>query len=174
MIKGPLLAGAARDLILDYLKANINTEIALADNMRTDGINVEPVDSDAFYISEAFLSKSPPAIYVLKDGAMRFLYDERPNWLQAEIPFMIVASVQDMGADVLEQKAESYSRILFKLLDQRDLQDGANRIRVHLVIESLETSDLMAKKLTEVGQEFRRDVILKIKALHYAARFTDT
>lgn len=173
-VHGPLLIGPARDLILNYIKANINALIQdTNDYKRTDGINIEPIDSDAFYISEKFLlSLSPPAVYVLKDGPMKFSYQGAPNALEASDRFMVIVSAQDVGADVLEQKCETYGQILFTLLDQQKLVTEDGRLMVQLVINDMDFSDLMAKQAGETGEIYRRDVILRLTALHFEARTT--
>lgn len=175
MIHGPLLIGPARDLILNYLRDNINDQIQNnADYYRDDGINIEPIISTAFYISEKFLSVQPPALYVFQDGPMRFIYDDDPNFLEADDKFLIVISAQDVGADVLQQKCETYGQILFYLLDQQDLVTTDGRLKLHIVNESLDFSDLMAIKQGETGEIYRRDVLLRITAKHFEARTTET
>lgn len=171
-IHGPLLIGFARDLILDHLKSNINTEIANSDYYRADGINIEPINTEAFYISEKFIDLQPPAVYVIKDGPMTMDYSDSPNWLQGDSHFMVVVSAEDVGADILEKKCETFGQIVFKLLDQLDLVSSDNRLKIHLVIESVDFSDLMAQKHGQIGEIYRRDVILKVKAKHCEARLS--
>ncbi len=170
-MNGPLLNGPARDLILGYLQKNISNEFTLKDNFRSDGVNVQPIPQSSFYISEVFGTLQPPACYVLT-GLMKFNYQGAPNWLEAETEFKVIVSSEDVGADVLQKQAESYGRILFKLLDQIDLATPDNRLRVHLVIDTLDYSDIIARKLGKEDVIYRRDVELKIKALQFEARTT--
>lgn len=171
-IHGPLLIGTARDLILNYLKTNINLEIANSDYYRADGINIEPIDTEAFYISEKFMDLQPPAVYVIKDGPMQMDYSGDPNWLQADSNFMVIVSAEDVGADVLEKKCETFGQIIFKLLDQNFLVSADKRLKIHCVIQSVDFSDLMAKNHGQIGEVYRRDVVVKIKAKHCEARLS--
>lgn len=175
VLHGPLLIGPARDLILNYLKDNINNEIKNPDYQRDDGINIEPISSQAFYISKLFLiSMQPPSVYVLKNGKMKMDYTDAPNWLRARDPFKVILSCEDVGADILEQKCETYGQILFKLLDQQDLETTDGLLKIHTVIEALDFGEEMARNSGETGEIYRRDVILELTALHFEARTTSS
>ncbi len=172
---GPKLIGVARDLVLNYLKANLNAEVLNnADYFRGDGINIEPFNTEAFYISEAFLSIQPPACYVLRDGPMRIDNTDDPNYVQATDPFIIIVSCEDTGSDVLLQKCETYGQIVFKLLDQLDLLSTDGLVRLHLTVNEIDVSDQLAKKLGETGEIYRQDSIIRVSAKHFEARLTAT
>lgn len=175
LIDGPLLNGVARDLILDYLRTFLNPELLNPDNQRSDGINLEPLSQQAFYVSEVYVSVQPPACYLIHNGPMRIIYQNDPNWLNGEDPFMAIISSEDVDADRLQKKSESYARILYKLLDQLDLEKIENhkvRLKLHLVTEQVEYSDIEAKNLGQTGALYRRDAIVRFKAMHFEARTT--
>lgn len=175
-IFGPLLNGVARDMILDYLKLTINPELQSPDN-QDPTINLQPIPTDSFYISEKYEALKPPACYLVHNGPMKILYSNEPNWLNGEDPFMAIISAQDIDATVLQRKSEHYARILYKLLDQKDLlkiEDGKVRMKLHCVTEEVEYSDILAQKLGTTGEIYRRDCIVRFKAMHFEARTLST
>lgn len=168
-MKGPLLTGPARDLVLDYLKANLNTMLQDSDIKRADGLSLGQVQSKSFYISEAYEALDLPACYVLFDR-FTFKYDTEPNYIEGEHDMTVIIPAESLEAKDLQQKVESYARVLFNLLDQQSLVDSANRFQLKLVSKSIEYGDLIWRKEPSDRKKFRRDCIYKWKAIHFENR----
>ena len=168
IIVGPELQTAARDLILNFLRSNIQAQIDSPDNQVSDEARLEPPEQ--FYISEKFISLQPPALYVLKDGPMAFDNSDNPNMTKGKAKYRVIISVEHPGADLLELITERWNRIIYNLLDRAQLKSDDERLLLSLTVDSIDESDLMARKNGETGEIYRKDAICNIVAKHYEAR----
>ena len=168
-MKRPLLAGPGRDLILNYLKANMNSALGDDDIVRNDGITLGSVDQKCFYISEIFQTLKCPACYVLVDD-MKFDYTTEQNYIQGSYGLRIIMTAEDVGGDVLQKKVESYSRVLFNLLDQKELLTTDGRLKVQLVSSAIEFGDIIMRNETPDRKKYRRDCVYTWKVFHVENR----
>jgi hypothetical protein len=167
----PLLSEAARDLVLNKLKSNFNNFLADADNLYSDGINLEPIDDTSFYISYRFQTLRPPAIYVLFENHA-FQYSEAPNFLDSNDRCLVVLSCEDVDGEVLTRKSERYGRILFGCLNQEELVTQDQRLKIQVLVETLDYLQPASDKLQTEQKKFRIDVVLTLKLLHYEKLLT--
>lgn len=167
----PLLSGFARDAVIVYLQANLNTALADPDILRGDGINIEPIPSSSYYIDEGFSPLKHPCVYVLADK-FTFDYTRSQNYVNAVIPLEIITVVQDMRYDLVQKKAETYSRALFKVLDQTSLQDQAQRFQLKMISKEIEFTKTFESKMQASQKYFRKAVIYRWTAQHFENRLT--
>lgn len=171
-INGALLSGPARDAVLAYLQANLNTIIATPDQQSlADGITLDQFKSEAFYISDSFDPLYMPACFVLI-GRFKFDYTDDPNWVKGYHELKIVILTEEMGADRLQRKVEGYERAIFATLDQKSVSDPENRLQLKLVSDNVDFSDTFEKRMTDSRKKFRKSVIYEFKAYHFENRTT--
>jgi len=168
-MKGPLLSGPARDLILNHLKATLNPALKDDDIIRQDGLSLGQVDQSNFFISEVFQTLKCPACYVLI-GDMSFDYGTQPNYIEGHHDLRTIMTAEDMGGDRLQKKVESYARVLFNTLDQQDLLTPDGRLKVKLISSAIEYGDVIMRKDTDDRKIYRRDCIYKWKVFHVENR----
>lgn len=169
----PLLNEASYDLIKEYFDANFNLALQQTDNQYSDGISLEPIQSDAIFISDKVQTlKSPCAFFLF--GELAFDYSEDPNFLEGNNNMLIVVSVEDVGAERLTRKAWRFGRVLYATFNQIDLQDTAGRMKIRTIPRRLGYSDdKIVGKLNQSDQKFRKDVVLEIEIMHYENNLTD-
>lgn len=168
-MKGPLLSGPARDLVLNYLQANFNTALQDDDIVRNDGISLGQVDTKSFFISEAYQTLKCPACYVLI-GDFKFDYSTEQNYVQGTHDLKIIIPAEAVEGSQLQKKVESYGRVLFNVLDQQSLITTDNRLQVKLVSTGIEYGDILMKSEGADRKKYRRDCIYRWKAIHVENR----
>lgn len=169
--KTPFLTEKTVDLVIAQIKANFNLALAELDNQYTDGINLEPVDDNAYEISDQIQPLTMPSVFVLA-GPMQFNYNDKPNYLDSEDEMTVVVSCEDIGADVLARKAFRYARVLYGCLNLVDLKDADGRILIKTVPRRLGYTQPIKDKLTKEQGKFRMDCVLELRILHFENNLT--
>lgn len=166
MIALPLMNEKIVDLAFEFLRANFNEWLTKADHKYSDGISLEKVEPNRYYITDKIQPLKLPAIFMLY-GESAVQYTDNPNYLNTEDQALFVLSFEDMDAEKLTRKAWRYSRVLFGVLNLLDLEDDGGRLKARIVPQRVVYTDPIVSKLQKSGQKFRMDVVLEVKILHY-------
>jgi len=165
-VKGPLLSGPARDAVVTYLQANLNAALATDDILRDDGINLEPISSDNYFIDENFTPLKWPACFVII-GKMKFNYDRGQNYIDGVHELETVIVIEERTFDRIQKKVESYGRALFKVLDQQQLIGPDERFQLKLVSDEIEYSPTFETKASAGSKYYRKAIVYKWRAMHF-------
>lgn len=168
----PLLNEAVSNLVIQQLKDNYNVFLQELDNQYSDGINLEPVEDNAIYISDKVQSLTLPAIYCLF-GRAAFQYTDKPNYMQSEDQALIVVSAEDIGAEELTKKIWRMGRVLYECLNLASLKSGDGRVQINLIPVALDYTAPVVSKLKKEEQKFRMDAVLELKIMHFENFLTD-
>lgn len=166
MFKGPLLTENTVDLIINQIKSTFNATISDVDNFYSDGISLEKIDNEAFYITDKMHALTLPAVFVLF-GAHAFQYTRDPNYLESEDECVVVCSFEDVGADVLQRKAWRYGRVLMNCLNLVDLKTPDDRLNLHVVPLRLGYTEQITNKLGKEQSKFRMECVLELRIKHF-------
>jgi hypothetical protein len=166
MIGLPLLNEEIVTLAFNHLKENFNTWLSTADHQYSDGISLERVENERYYISDKIQPLKLPAIFMLY-GESAVQYTDNPNYFSTEDQAIFVLSFEDMDAEKLTRKGWRYSRVLFGVLNLLEMKDAAGRLQAKIIPQRIVYTDPVVSKLQKSGQKFRMDVVLEVKILHY-------
>jgi hypothetical protein len=164
--KSAKLIEATVDLMKSQISTLFNAALAAPDNQYNDGINLEPLNEDAVYISDKVQPVGMPWAFILA-GSAKFDYEHNPNYLIAEIEAVIVVSSEEVGAEKMQRKAWRYQRVLYEALNQADLNSADGRLKIKIIPTRTGTTDPIATKLAEFGQKYRSDAVLEVVIQHY-------
>lgn len=169
----PLLTETAVDLITQKLQAEFNPLLQEIDNQYSDGINLEPVENNSYFISDKIQTLSLPSIYVLfQDHA--FQYSDDPNYLESEDRAIVVVTAEEIDAQNLARKMYRYARVLFGVLNLADLQDPNGRLQCKVVPQRLGYTEPgpITKSLQKEQAKYRMECVLELKLKHYEKNLT--
>lgn len=164
--KTPLLSETVVDLITEQLKSNFNKYLSEADYIYTDGIRLEKIDDEQFYISNIHQPLRLPAIFVLfQDHAFQYTRDQ--NYLDSNDSLLVILTGEDIGAETLTRKMHRYGRVLLACLNLVELGDSASRINLKVIPNRLGYTQPISEKLQDRSRKFRMDVVLEITVQHW-------
>ena len=164
--KNPLLTEKVVDMLLEQLKNNFNNYCSDIDNYYSDGISLEKIDENAYYITNQYEPLRMPSIFVLfEDHA--FQYSRDPNYLESSDSCIVVVTSEDVGAATLTRKMWRYGRVLYSCLNLVDLVSGDGRLKLKVIPNRLGYTQPITEKLKERGRKFRMDAVLELTIQHY-------
>lgn len=162
----PLLNETIVDLAFNHLKDNFNTWLSTADHQYSDGISLERVENERYYVSDKIQPLKLPSIFLLY-GESAVQYTDDQNYLNTEDNAVFVLSFEDIDAEKLTRKGWRYARVLFGVLNLIDLKDSNGRLQAKIIPQRIVYTEPIVSKLQKSGQKFRMDVVLEVKILHY-------
>lgn len=161
------LAETTRDMIQDFIKANIATALADTRAQNTDGfVNIEPPQS--YFIYPKAHGYRTPAIFTIVDE-----FDFRPsqkgaNHINAMVKFNVSALVEERQLDRLTAKADRYLDALHQILGNASIVDTTKKVRLVVIVNRASFSP----EYTNAGDDpqglFRKEVVLECEVEHYS------
>lgn len=160
------LVEKTRQLVLDIIKANIDSALAAIRVDRNDPIvTTEPPKS--YFIYDGAHTYQCPAVFAVVDSIE--FPEERTgaNHVNAVVKLYLSIVVEDREADKLTIKSERYQAALFAILHWATLQDNAKNTKIWVRVARCQFSPLYTKKRGEAQGEFRKEVSLELEIKHF-------
>ena len=168
----PLLNETMANLLTDQVKNYFNAQLQLVDNQYTDGISLEPIKTESYFISDKFETLQCPACYVLF-GNMAFNYTENQNYLDTNTECVIVITGEDMGAGRLQRKMWRYGRVLYGIMNLVDLKSSDGRLELKVVPRRMSYGERVIQKMGGDKKVYRQDCILELELMHFEKNITE-
>lgn len=166
MSAAPHLVEITRNMIMEKIKADINTALADVRTDRNDPIvTTEPPKS--YFIFDGAHTYQCPAVFVVVDSAE--FPEERTgaNHINAVMRLFVSVVVEDREADFLTIKTERYQAALFEILHWATLVDPVKNVRLWVRVPRCAFSPLYTKLRGNDMGEFRKEVSLELEVKHF-------
>jgi hypothetical protein len=140
-----LLAEAATCLILDTIKANIQTALGEVRNYWSDGkVTTEIPPTESYFIYPKAQGYRCPAIWVIDEGTNFRLSETQSNFINALMSINVSVKIEDKDAYKLALKAWRYASALHAILDQANLVSPDNAVSIKIKVKSTKPGPLYA------------------------------
>jgi len=160
------LVEISRDLVLDQIKANIASSLALVRTNRNDPqVTTEPPKS--YFIFDGAHTYQCPAVFAVVDSMDVPEPQTGANFVNALLRLFVSVVIEDREADKLTIKAERYQAALFDILHWRRLEDLPNNLKIWVRVVRCSFSPLYTKERGDDLGEFRKEVSLELEIKHW-------
>jgi len=165
MAVSPLLSEFTRDLVVEHIKANINTALADVRADRPDAIvTTEPPRS--YFIYDGANTYQCPAVFTVVESMS--IPDEQTgnNFVDAILKMFVSVVVEDRDARLLTIKTERYQSALFQLLHRIPLEDQPKNLKIYTRVLGVAFSPLYTKNKEGEGI-FRKEASIELEIKHW-------
>lgn len=152
-------------LIRDCIKANIAAELAALRTDRSDNSVGTEIPQNYFFYENANVYRSP-AIFIIAD-TMDFRKTEMgANHINARTLYKVSAVIEDRSEDYLTIKAWRYQAVLHEILDQTELEDTVENVKIVITVSEATFSPTFTTSGTQPNN-FRKEVLLNCEVYHF-------
>ena len=161
------LVETTTDLVLNWIKSNLNAAILDVSSDRADNLSQFPTPEAGSYFIYPAAGYRAPALFVIAEKFSKEK-DRGANHINAKVSLNVNAVVEDKDRDTLTRMAWRYQAALDKILDQTEIVSSDGKVKIILVVMDAEFSPEYTKAddIDDPHATFRKEVSLKIEALH--------
>jgi hypothetical protein len=162
------LSEITRTLILDEIKSELPAALSDVRTLRADAaVSTEPPQSGSFFIYEPSSAFRAPAVWTVVDNRDFRVKEKGSNHINASVEVHVNAVVEDRLKESLVIKCERYQSALFDILNEVELEDASNKVKIIIIVNrALYSPEYSPGQDTPQGM-FRKECALICNVEHY-------
>jgi len=163
----PQLSEITRDLVLNQIKTNIASELALVRSDRAD-VKLNLIPPKSYFIFDGAHTYQLPAIFLVVDSGE--IPEDRTgaNFVNATMKLYCSAVVEASGEESLTILCDRYQAALFRLLHQCTINDTTVNVKLYVRVVRFRFSEIYTKsRKQENVANFRKEVALELEVKHF-------
>lgn len=164
-MSSPQLVERSSLLIKNYIIANIDAALAQVRNDRPDAL-VGTSTPQAYFFFETANAYRTPAIFIIADNIDFRKTVQGANHISAMTTYKISVVVEDRAEEYLTTKAWRYQAALHLVLDQTEITDVPDNVKIVIVVTQASFSPTFTSAGTQPNN-FRKEILLNCEVYHY-------
>lgn len=156
------LAEITTDLVQTHIQNNIAAALtSVRDDRADNNVSTEPPQS-YFYFPNA-QGYRLPAVFTIVDSIDFQKREKGGNYVTAKVKMNISVLVEDRDMYRLTKKAWRYQAALYNILDETQLTDDPNKVKIIIIVENATYSSIysVAQETGNAQGVFRKEVVLE-------------
>lgn len=167
-MSSPRLVETTTRLIKNFVQANIALALQEVSQDRPDQkVSTEPFKS--YFIYPNAKGYQAPCCFVLANEIDFRTTEKQANYISASVRTYVVAIVEDRREDELTVKSWRYQAALYGLLDQLQLTDTDEKVKLVCIVKRSDFSRIETTG-NGSGTGFRREIVLDLEVEHWESR----
>lgn len=154
-------------LIKTAIETNIASKLAAVSTDRNDFVVPLPPPESYFFYPRA-AGYRPPAVFIIAEGFDK----EKPrgaNHISAKVDVHVNVVIEELNRDNLLLSAWRYQAALDEILDQTELEDSAQKVKIVILVSKCEFSPEYTESDDPENSMavFRKEVSLQLEVHHF-------
>lgn len=163
------LSEVAVDLVTQAIRDNLELALTEVGTDRGWDVTLETPPTPSYFIYPKAHGYRCPAIFVIDGGMDMRLSEMQSNFVNASLKMIVSVKVEDQDLDKITRKAWRYQAALFKVLNQIDIANSDNTVKLNVKVRSIKPSEIWTIKPEQPDElaSFFKEYQLELLVDHY-------